>query len=47
MIHKGTTYTTEQHIGPLDSHTNLDSEEVWNKYVKPELAKPKAMEQKK
>ena len=41
------TIEYDAHIGPVDSHTNLDSAEVWNKYVRPELVKPKATEQEK
>jgi hypothetical protein len=35
-------YYVSQHLGPIKSHTNLDSVEIWNKYVKPELEKPKS-----
>ena len=36
-------YYINQHLGPIKSHTNLDSADVWNKYVKSELEKPKSL----
>lgn len=29
----------QQHIGPVESHKNLDSTNVWNQYVKPQINK--------
>ena len=42
--YKGTIYTSEQSVGPFDSHVNLDLAPMWDQYVKPELAKTKVTE---
>lgn len=34
------TVTVEEHLGPIDSHSNLDSTKVWNEHVVPKLTNP-------